>query len=266
MSSKTDMQLKPRVIQLLKDAPEKRFTVRELAEEFTKKFPREAETKLKNSKQSHMKSIDDVVNQLNFEISSFMTKLSKSEQFIKTIEERPRKFYWSDKSEASEIEEAEDKCSIDLVDNTANHNVIHIREEDLYPLLSTYLYDELNVYSMRIDEKKSSNRNGNQGNKWLHPDLVGMEDLSEGWHDEIKTCVKGTADSRARFWSFEVKLKINRSNVREVLFQTVSNSTWANYAYLVAAEINGEETLNELRLLCAAHGVGVIRLDAKNPL
>ncbi|MCR4081861.1 hypothetical protein [Providencia stuartii] len=36
------------------------------------------------------------------------------------------------------------------------------------------------------------------------------------------------------------------SNVREVFFQTLSNSSWANVGYLVAAEITGDETLKEL--------------------
>jgi hypothetical protein len=58
---------------------------------------------------------------------------------------------------------------------------------------------------------------------------------------------------------------INRSNVRECFFQTVSNSSWANFGYLVAAEIEGQDTLKELRMLFAAHGIGLIKLDAENP-
>ncbi|MEQ4624070.1 hypothetical protein [Providencia manganoxydans] len=51
------------------------------------------------------------------------------------------------------------------------------------------------------------------------------------------------------------------SNVREVFFQTLSNSSWANVGYLVAAEITGDETLKELAMLCAAHSIGGILLD-----
>jgi len=53
--------------------------------------------------------------------------------------------------------------------------------------------------------------------------------------------------------------------VRECFFQAVSNSSWANFGYLVAAEIGGQDTLKELRLLFAAHGIGFIKLDADNP-
>jgi len=58
---------------------------------------------------------------------------------------------------------------------------------------------------------------------------------------------------------------VNRSNIREVFFQTVSNSSWANFSYLVASEISGTDTIRELRLLSGLHGVGVIRLDKDNP-
>jgi hypothetical protein len=92
-----------------------------------------------------------------------------------------------------------------------------------------------------------------------------MEDLSADWSNEIKDCVKQYADKKTKLWSFEVKILINRSNVREVFFQAVSNSSWANFAYLVASEISGPDTMKELRLLSSLHGVGVIRLDAENP-
>src|SRR5690606_39510748 len=69
-----------------------------------------------------------------------------------------------------------------------------------------------------------------------------------------------------RLWSFDAKLLINRSNARECFFQAVSNSSWANFGYLVAAEIEGQDTLKELRMLFAAHGIGLIKLDTENPV
>lgn len=53
--------------------------------------------------------------------------------------------------------------------------------------------------------------------------------------------------------------------MREAFFQTVSNSSWANFGYLVANEIEGAETLKELRMLSSLHGIGFIRLDSENP-
>ena len=135
----------------------------------------------------------------------------------------------------------------------------------MYPLLSLYLWEEFAVYSKRIDEKRSSNKRGPNGNRWLYPDVVGMEDLGAEWHQEVRDCVNQYSDKRTKLWSFEAKLLINRSNVRECFFQAVSNSSWANFGYLVAAEIEGQDTLKELRMLFAAHGIGLIKLDADNP-
>jgi hypothetical protein len=115
------------------------------------------------------------------------------------------------------------------------------------------------------DEKRSSNRRGPNGNRWLFPDLTAMEDLDREWHADIRDCVREYGDPRCRLWSFEVKLKLNRSNVREAWFQTVSNSSWANCGYLVAAEVEDADTMKELRLLAAAQGIGLIVLDTEDP-
>jgi hypothetical protein len=104
-------------------------------------------------------------------------------------------------------------------------------EHAMYPLLSLYLWEEFGVYSKRIDEKRSSNKRGPNGNRWLYPDVVGMEDLGAEWHQEVRDCVNQYSDKRTKLWSFEAKLLINRSNVRECFFQAVSNSSWANFGY-----------------------------------
>lgn len=92
-----------------------------------------------------------------------------------------------------------------------------------------------------------------------------MENLAEDWHPDIKACVKEYADKKTKLWSFEVKLLVNRSNVRSAFFQAVSNSSWANFGYLVAGEIEGAATMKELRMLSGLHGIGFIQLDAENP-
>jgi hypothetical protein len=94
--------------------------------------------------------------------------------------------------------------------------------------------------------------------------MVGMEDFGSDWVSEIQLCVKQYGDKRVRLWSFEVKLLINRSNVRESWFQTVSNSSWAHFGYLVAAEFTGN-VMKELRMLASAHGIGVLRLNLDDP-
>ena len=47
--------------------------------------------------------------------------------------------------------------------------------------------------------------------------------------------------------------------------KAVSNSSWANEGYLVATSIADNQVEQELRILSALHGIGVILLDANNP-
>lgn len=83
-------------------------------------------------------------------------------------------------------------------------------------------------------KKNRLTRKGKSGNKWLHPDLVGLEDIGAPWEHTVKECIAYYGDKRTRLWSFEVKKTVNMSNVREAFFQAVSNSSWANLGYLVA--------------------------------
>ena len=132
-------------------------------------------------------------------------------------------------------------------------------------MLATFLIARhRRIFPKRIDEKKSSNSHGKEGNKWLHPDMVGLEALAGGWSYEMKNLSAKAGARQAKLWSFEVKVDIPRSKVREYYFQSVSNSSWANYGYLVAVNIK-DDAMSELRLLNELHGIGVIRLNPENP-
>ena len=254
------LNLSKTVADYLAKRPEQKYTARQMAQWIFETYPAECAEKKANS--SALKSDADLVQQIVAEIGSYRPGIQKKNPQIKTTEGRPRQFYWTEKSPQTEISEIEH--SVDLVSPTGSDDIA-LRERALYPMLSAYLWTELGVYSKRIDEKKSSNRQGPRGNKWLYPDLVGMEDLTADWHGEIKGVVREYADKKTKLWSFEVKLLLNRSNVREAFFQAVSNSSWANFGYLVVEEIEGADTIKELRMLFALHGIGLIQLDQKNP-
>ncbi len=255
------LNLRQAVVGFLKDRAEQKFTARQIAEWLFESFPEECQEKRAKSQGNYIKSDADLVQQLVAEISSQRPRLQKKHPELKTTEGRPRKYYYSEKSDSAEVAAAESA----VVVPTADMNDTKLGEHAMYPLLSLYLWEEFGVYSKRIDEKRSSNKRGPNGNRWLYPDLVGMEDLGADWHQEVRDCVNQYSDKRTKLWSFEVKLLINRSNVRECFFQSVSNSSWSNFGYLVAAEIEGQDTLKELRMLFAAHGIGLIKLDADNP-
>lgn len=251
------LNLAKTVIKYLRDNQNKKFTAREIANWIYSNYPDECQEKRERSDSIH--SEEDLVQQIVREIASQRPRLQVKHRELRTTEGRPRKYYYTEQSETEEVEVAE---SVSTDTQIAENR---FKEHDLYPLLSEYLWTEFSLYSKRIDEKRSSNRRGPNGNKWLYPDLVAMEDLSADWHQEVKDCVGQYADKRTKLWSFEVKLLINRSNIREVFFQAVSNSSWANFGYLVAAEIEGSDTLKELRMLFSAHGIGLIQLDPENP-
>lgn len=248
------------VIGYLKDHPEEKFTARQMAEWVFSTFPEECQSKKDSS--NILKTNADLLQQIVREISSQMPRLQKKQIELKSTEGRPRKFYYSEKSDIAEVAEIEGAAA---VRTSVESGQIKIDEHSLYPILSKYLWEEFDLYSKRIDEKRSSNKRGPNGNRWLYPDLVSMEDLGSEWHQEVRDCVNQYSDKRTKLWSFEVKLLINRSNVRECFFQAVSNSSWANFGYLVAAEIEGQDTIKELRMLFAAHGIGLIKLDTDNP-
>jgi hypothetical protein len=251
------LNLNETVLNFLQQNPEQRFTAREIATWIFETYPDECREKQQRSTATvnPLDSDAALVQQLCAEIGSQRPRLQNKYPNVKTTEGRPRKYYYTEQTDSAEIDEAEEPQGQPTV----------VREHDLYPLLTAFLRDELNIYSKRIDERRSTNNRGPNGNKWLYPDLVGMEDLSADWDREIRDCVKLYADKKTKLWSFEVKVLVNGANVREVFFQAVSNSSWANYAYLVASEIGGADTLKELRILAGLHGIGFIRLDAGNP-
>jgi hypothetical protein len=238
----------------LKGRPDQKFGAREIAEYLVETHPQLREYTLETSDVVHDEAT--LVNRLVARISQFRNGMPG----VRTTEGRPRKFYYTDKTAEAEVREAEVRSS-----PTSTPSTTPLKEHDLYPMLSEFLWTELGLYSKRIDEKRSRNSRGPGGNKWLYPDIVGMEDLSADWNGEIKDCVKQYADKKTKLWSFEVKILINRSNVREVFFQAVSNSSWANFAYLAASQISEDGSMKELRLLSSLHGVGIIRLNPETP-
>ncbi len=267
------LKLADKVTCFLKERPEEKFTAREIAAWICTNYPEACEAK--KARSDNLDSDNALLNQIVAEIGANRPAIQKRTPQIKTTEERPRKYYYTAKSDFQEIEAVEHveealgaAIAVSGEQATATVGKPHkFSEHDLYPLLSQFLWVEFMIYSRRIDEKRGSNRRGPNGNKWLYPDVVGMENLSADWHREVKSCVAQYSDKQTKLWSFEVKLLLNRSNVRECFFQAVSNSSWANYGYLVAADLEGGrgETLRELRMLAAAHGIGLIRLNAENP-
>ncbi len=132
------------------------------------------------------------------------------------------------------------------------------QERDLHILLSTYLHSQ-SIYSKTIFHEKSTNKDKQQ--KWVHPDMVGVQftDINQ---KNAKKLLKITNQSDAyKLTSYELKRTINSDyELKEGYFQAVSNSSWANYGYLVAYEINSN-LVDEIERLNQSFGIGVIELN-----
>ena len=250
------LNLRQTVADFLKSHTGERFTARQLAQWLFDNHRAACEEKRARAKQN-LADDDALVQQLVREIGANRPDIQRRFPQVRTTETRPRQYFYSSASDEEEVARAEGGKR----GGKAPGGKV---EQDLYPLLSRYLRTEFGLCSKRIDEKTASNRRGPNGNKWLYPDMVAMEDLSAEWGEEIRSCVREYGDKRARLWSFEVKLLLNRANVREAWFQAVSNSSWANFGYLVAAEVEGN-AMGELRMLAAAHGIGLIQLNVADP-
>lgn len=231
-----------------------RLTARQLAETIVKENSEWVESKRKRSRSQSIKEgpSSEMILQVQAEIGSNKNSIEKHPN-LRMTEDRPRRYYFTSLTEEQEVEAVEDEAPPIEPEK--------FKEHDLYPRLSEYLATEHGVLSKRIDELRSSNRHGPRGNQWLHPDLIGFEAMGRRWSGTIRQLVSARSDPETRLWSFEVKKLVNRSNAREVFFQALSNSAWANLGYLVAAEISGAGTLEELRMLSAQHGIGVILLS-----
>lgn len=137
-----------------------------------------------------------------------------------------------------------------------------IKERDLHPFLAYFSFFYLDrVYVKTIYHEKSLKKSFSE---WMHPDLVGVRFPETG--DGALELARTTGSLPIRLFSFELKICLSFSNLREAFFQAVSNSSWASYGYLVAAEISDDQEFrSELRRLSDAFGIGVIRLDLESP-
>ncbi len=135
-------------------------------------------------------------------------------------------------------------------------------ERDLHKLLSSYLKNT-KVYSKTIFHEQSKyGRDNNQ--IWTHPDMVGIKFLKLQNKTSQKFLKSVNSIDTFKISSYELKKEINSdTDLKKAYFQAVSNSSWANYGYLVALEIS-DSLSEEMERLNQSFGIGIIELNA-NP-
>ncbi len=131
-------------------------------------------------------------------------------------------------------------------------------EIDLHPLLITFI-NEKSILSKTINHAKNSK---DSKSVWTNPDVIGVKFTDAVIsNDFLRNLYKSDC---FMFYSFEIKKEIRNDNeLKEFYFQAVSNSSWANYGYLVALDFS-QELRSEMNRLNQSFGIGFIQLNS-NP-
>jgi hypothetical protein len=164
----------------------------------------------------------------------------------------------------------EQNISIDTLDGEAETKITKIvkaiktktfEERDLHKLLSSYLKNS-GTYSKTIFHEQSNGKDNNQ--IWTHPDMIGIKFLNLQTKASQNFLKSINRVDTFKMSSYELKKEINSdSELKKAFFQAVSNSSWANYGYLVAFEFS--DSLNEeMARLNQSFGIGIIELNS-NP-
>jgi len=191
----------------------------------------------------------------------YVTVKDDSKSKIIRVGNRPIRFYLSSKKDTinentiEDIEKSESKLQLKS----------SYKEKDLHPLLSYFAYSNAsfsrgrNILTKTIDHQKSKKSGYNE---WIHPDLVGFYLPLDEWQSNLIDFNRIADNNALKLFSFELKKSLNGRNYRESFFQAVSNSSWANEGYLVAAEIKQDDhLLSELERLSVSFGIGIIHLN-----
>nr|WP_217934652.1 HTH domain-containing protein [Enterocloster clostridioformis] len=173
------------------------------------------------------------------------------------VSKRPAKFYLKGKDINPEK---------GIPDSGAGRKKSKFTERDLHILLSSFVCTDEHFKCMtKTIYHEVSKREKSGKNKWLHPDIVGVHFPFDSYTDNTLKLFDVLKVNPYKLYSFEMKINLTLSNLREYYFQAVSNSSWAHEGYLVALQISEEpELMDELRRLNNAFGIGVIRLDAEH--
>lgn len=188
--------------------------------------------------------------------------------FIRTGDTRVKRIKETGGTYSYYLTKNESNIGIDtLIEKTTTENKKQIKkgtfeERDLHLLLSSYLKN-VDIYSKTIFHEQSLNSKDNH-QKWIHPDMIGIKFLNLQTKASQNFLKAINRVDTFKLTSYELKKEINSDyELKKCFFQAVSNSSWANYGYLVAFEIS--DSLNEeMERLNQSFGIGIIELKS-NP-
>ena len=147
-------------------------------------------------------------------------------------------------------------------DSQSSESAKHFDERSLHKLFCSFLRTR-GIYAKTIFHEKSSTK-GDNAQKWIHPDIVGVQ-FEDFKNDATLALLKATEPKESiHIYSYELKRRIESDyQLKQCYFQALSNSSWANFGYLVAFEIN-EDLDEEIARLNNAFGIGIILMQAND--
>ncbi len=186
-------------------------------------------------------------------VSSELGKLSNNDSRVGRFKDGVYLYYLT-KNEQTLKFDIEHKSEYKSIQNTTTT----FYERDLHILLSTFLSSK-NIHTKTIFHEQNNQNDKNQ--IWTNPDIVGVEfaEFSDTTEQFLKVV---DINEMFKLYSYEIKRELNSDNeLKKAYFQAVSNSSWANYGYLVAFNIN-TNLHKEIQRLNKSFGIGVIELSS----
>lgn len=158
-------------------------------------------------------------------------------------------------------DELHDSESMSSKSNDNNEETIKKLESQMHRPFVTYLRNapQFMLYAKTIYAGKSDKMKKGMY-EWEHPDIIGVKFANTTYRNAFETILKNK-ENLFELYSFELKKSVDLSDISLKYFQAVSNSSWANYGYLVVNEIddNDPDLMGKIRILNDQFGIGVIK-------
>lgn len=134
-------------------------------------------------------------------------------------------------------------------------------ERSLHTLLCAFLNSDSDDNFTKTIRHETSSPKEDEAQTWIHPDMVNLRlqlPRAAACQSLLNSLRKN--DSMV-LSSYELKRSIHSDNeLKRYFFQAVSNSSWANYGWLVALDIDESKLHEEMERLNRNFGIGIIHL------
>lgn len=197
---------------------------------------------------------------------TFGSSITRNKHIFKEVPNtKPKQYILKSQKDISNSQQAKLEVTKNL--NQATHRLAKYRERELHPILTYFLkFDKyFQAYSKTIFHEISPK--GAKGeDKWLYPDMVAVHfEYANYQKNYVLGFITKFNKPPIKIYSFEIKKELNFSNYKESFFQAVSNSSWANEGYLVAAQILPDgQFIEALKKLSQSFRIGIIELNRHN--